>query len=156
VEIPPNRIVDVDGRDPERAPIPWQPGPGAGFTSGKPWLPITGEAERLSVASQEGDPSSTLQLVRRILALRAREPALQGGDQRWLDAAPSVLCYARDRRFLIALNFTSERVPLRLQDPPSPSADLELSTDAGRVLAEVELDTLVLEPDEGVVLSLPD
>ena len=23
-EIPPDRVVDVDGRDPERAPIPWR------------------------------------------------------------------------------------------------------------------------------------
>ncbi len=23
--IPPDRVVDVDGRDPERAPIPWTP-----------------------------------------------------------------------------------------------------------------------------------
>ncbi|MGZ8647997.1 MAG: alpha-amylase family glycosyl hydrolase, partial [Solirubrobacteraceae bacterium] len=43
-EIPPERVVDVDGRDPERAPIPWRPpsvaGPGAGFTTGEPWLPL--------------------------------------------------------------------------------------------------------------------
>src|SRR4051812_21211414 len=31
--IPPERVVDVDGRDPERAPIPWTPdAPGHGFT----------------------------------------------------------------------------------------------------------------------------
>ena len=33
-EIPADRVVDVDGRDPERAPMPWRPpaqvGPGAG------------------------------------------------------------------------------------------------------------------------------
>ena len=48
-EIPPDRVVDVDGRDPERAPIPWRPpseaGPGAGFTTGDPWLPLTSRAE---------------------------------------------------------------------------------------------------------------
>jgi alpha-glucosidase len=36
--VPPDRVVDVDGRDPERAPMPWlRPsvaGPGAGFTTG--------------------------------------------------------------------------------------------------------------------------
>ena len=32
--IPPDRVVDVDGRDPERAPIPWTPdAPGHGFTT---------------------------------------------------------------------------------------------------------------------------
>jgi alpha-glucosidase len=161
VEIPPELVVDVDGRDPERAPIPWEPpseaGPGAGFTTGVPWLPITPEAERLSVRSQLRDPHSTLQLVRRILALRAREPALQGGDQRSLDAAPSVFCYTRefDQRFLVALNFTSEPTPLELRESPAPSAEVELSTDPRRELAPVDLDTLVLGPDEGVILRLP-
>jgi alpha-glucosidase len=28
------------GRDPQRTPFLWQAGPGAGFTSGKPWLPL--------------------------------------------------------------------------------------------------------------------
>src|SRR5206468_11368472 len=28
------------GRDPERTPFPWTSGPGAGFTTGTPWLPI--------------------------------------------------------------------------------------------------------------------
>ncbi|MGE3141526.1 MAG: alpha-amylase family glycosyl hydrolase, partial [Thermoleophilia bacterium] len=36
-EVPPERVVDLDGRDPERAPIPWErpsvAGPGAGFTT---------------------------------------------------------------------------------------------------------------------------
>ena len=35
-EIPPERVVDVDGRDPERAPIPWTPpsaGPAYGFST---------------------------------------------------------------------------------------------------------------------------
>src|SRR4051812_11240788 len=68
-EIPPDRVVDVDGRDPERAPIPWQPpseaGPGAGFTTGVPWLPLIAEAEELCVARPAADPDSALSLYRR-------------------------------------------------------------------------------------------
>ena len=29
-EIPPDRVVDVDGRDPVRAPMPWRPPSAAG------------------------------------------------------------------------------------------------------------------------------
>ena len=44
-DIPPERVVDVDGRDPERAPIPWTPDePNHGFTTGDPWLPLVTEA----------------------------------------------------------------------------------------------------------------
>ena len=57
-------VVDVDGRDGTRGPMPWEPpsaaGPGAGFTTGRPWLPITSEAEAVAVSRQRLDPTSTL------------------------------------------------------------------------------------------------
>ena len=42
--IPAEAVVDVDGRDPERAPLPWTAGVNAGFTTGKPWLPLAPDA----------------------------------------------------------------------------------------------------------------
>src|SRR3954469_20566639 len=69
-EIPPDRVVDVDGRDPERTPLPWRPpsqaGPGAGFTTGEPWLPIGAGAEERNAETQAADPRSTLSLTRRL------------------------------------------------------------------------------------------
>jgi alpha-glucosidase len=77
-EIPPERAVDVDGRDPQRAPMPWrrpsQAGPAAGFTAGEPWLPVVADAERLCVEAQQKDPGSTLAFVRSLVWLRVREP----------------------------------------------------------------------------------
>jgi alpha-glucosidase len=148
----------VDGRDPERAPIPWGPpsqaGPGAGFTSGEPWLPIVADAERLAVAAQARDPGSTLSFVRRLLALRARSDALQGGAQRSVDAPPGLFCFVRKaarERLLVALNFTSERVPLGLRG----AAAIQLSTHVMRRATDVDLTDVVLEPDEGLVMNLP-
>ncbi len=112
--IPPERVVDVDGRDPERAPIPWRPpseaGPGAGFTDGEPWLPLVEDAESLCVERQAADPASTLSLTRRLAALRAAEPALQGGDQRPCDLGHTVLAWTRGDTFLVAVNFATEPV----------------------------------------------
>jgi alpha-glucosidase len=146
-EVPRDRVVDVDGRDPERAPIPWEPGPGAGFTTGEPWLPLVADADRLAVATQREDPASTLNFVRTLLALRSSI----GGAQRSVDASPGLYCYERDRH-LIALNFTSERVPLGLEG----DAAIELSTDPARALCAVHLGELVLGPDEGVVMRLAE
>lgn len=99
-EIPPDRVVDVDGRDPERAPIPWRPpsvaGPGAGFTTGEPWLPLVADAERLCVERQAGDPRSMLTLVRRLGEPRRRRQVLQIGVQRSLDAGTDVLAWLRE------------------------------------------------------------
>jgi len=149
--VPPERVVDVDGRDPERAPIPWRPpseaGPGAGFTDGEPWLPLVDDAETLCVERQAADPRSTLALARRLAALRAGEPALQGGDQRSLDLGSSVLGWSRGDAFLAAVNFAAEPVAVALP----AGAELLLSTDAGRA-AGGPVETL--GPSEGVLLRL--
>ena len=160
--VPPDRVVDVDGRDPERSPMPWRrpslAGPGAGFTTAEPWLPVVSGAESLCVESQEQDPGSTLAFVRSLTRLRSREPTLQSGKQRLADAASDVFCYERelDRRFLIALNFSSHRVPLALSDDAPGPAFLELSTHPGREHGAVDLQDLVLEPDEGLILRLSE
>ncbi|MGH3200469.1 MAG: alpha-amylase family glycosyl hydrolase [Streptosporangiaceae bacterium] len=159
-EIPPDRVVDVDGRDPERAPMPWRPpsqaGPGAGFTAAQPWLPVISAADSLCVETQQRDPASTLAFVRRLLHLRSREPTLQSGTQRPVGAAPDVFCFERqlDRRFLVALNFSSRPVPLALDRNADGPAVLELSTDTGRDYGLIGLRDFVLEPDEGVILRL--
>jgi alpha-glucosidase len=115
-EVPPDRVVDVDGRDPERVPIPWDAAaPGAGFTTGEPWLPLHPEAARFAAAAQEGDPDSPLALHRRLLALRRATPALTEGTYRSLDTAPGVFAYERAHdgdRLVVALNFAAEPRPL--------------------------------------------
>jgi alpha-glucosidase len=157
-EIPADRVVDVDGRDPERAPMPWRPpaqaGPGAGFTTAEPWLPVVADAGFLCVESQQHDPGSTLAFVRRLIHLRSREPTLQSGAQRLVGAAPDVFCFERqlDQRFLVALNFSSRRVPVALADDARGPAVLELSTRPEREHGPVDLTNLVLEPDEGMIL----
>jgi alpha-glucosidase len=153
-------VVDVDGRDPERSPMPWRrpslAGAGAGFSTADPWLPVVADAESLCVESQQQDPRSTLAFTRELIHLRSREPALRSGGQRPVIAAPDVFCFERDlgRRFLIALNFSSDRVPLALADDASGPAFLELSTDPGREHGAVNLRDLVLEADEGLILRL--
>ena len=98
VPIPPDRVQDPWerrvpglGRDPVRTPMPWTPD--GGFTTGAPWLPYGDDTA--SVAQQERDPGSLLALYRRLLALRAAEPALATGTLELTRAADGVLAYTR-------------------------------------------------------------
>ena len=165
-EIPPQRVVDVDGRDPERAPIPWRPpseaGPGAGFTTGDPWLPLVADAERLAVARQDGDRASSLSLSRRLAALRRCEPVLQGGEQRSLTLGDDLLAWLRigeqGERLLAIVNFADRA--RRLSEPVDlpRHGRLELSTEPARDRAnagqELALDGLELAPCEAVLVRL--
>src|SRR3954469_496243 len=155
-EIPPERVVDVDGRDPERAPIPWRPGRGAGFTTGEPWLPLVADADELCVERQADDLRSTLTLTRRLAALRAADPVLQHGEQRSLDAGEDLLAWERtgpERRVLAVVNFAAEARPLRLPAGLPDRGTIELSTDPDRPAGEIGLADLVLGPAEALLIS---
>jgi alpha-glucosidase len=125
VAIPPDRVQDpweVNvpghglGRDPVRTPIAWAAGPGAGFTTGAPWLPID-TRPAVTVAHQQDDPHAMLGYTRRLLALRRAEPALAQGDIHVLHADDCVLAYRRaapdgGAGLAIALNFSDRPQPL--------------------------------------------
>jgi alpha-glucosidase len=121
VPIPEERAQDparfrAVGRDPERTPMQWSRGPGLGFTTGQPWLPLGDPG--ITVEAQRDDPDSLLSLYRRLTWLRKRSAALTAGSYRPLDGMPaSVLAYLREaeeERLLVVLNFANEpcTVPL--------------------------------------------
>jgi alpha-glucosidase len=157
-EIPSESVVDVDGRDPERAPIPWEPpseaGAAAGFSTGRPWLPLVADAERLCVRNQLKDPDSLLSLVRRLARRRREDACLQRGEHRSLDAGKGILAYLRElegESLLILLNFTAEA--RGLDHPGLPAkATVELCTHPERGPGTVTVGDLELRPNEGVVL----
>jgi alpha-glucosidase len=83
------------GRDGARTPMPWDATPGAGFTTGTPWLPIDPAHRALSVAAQAHDPASPLSLTRRLLALRRSLPGFGNAAIEWIDTAPQLLAFDR-------------------------------------------------------------
>ena len=89
VPVPAERVVDVDGRDPQRAPIPWEPpsraGPGAGFTRGG--AVATPEPRRGARQRRDAGRGSLVRacLYRGLLAERRSRPDLQGGTMEFLD-----------------------------------------------------------------------
>jgi alpha-glucosidase len=83
------------GRDGCRIPIPWHPGPGLGFTTGTPWLPMPAEWAAVSVQAQEQSSGSTLELVRSALRLRHALPALTVGSFAWRESPRGTLAWER-------------------------------------------------------------
>ncbi|MFZ9042164.1 MAG: glycoside hydrolase family 13 protein [Ilumatobacteraceae bacterium] len=85
----------IKGRDGCRVPIPWSSdGPSYGFGPAPGWLPQPASFGRLCVERQDGDPSSSLSLHRRAIAVR-RE--VFGTDERitLVDRGAEVLAYER-------------------------------------------------------------
>ena len=133
------------GRDPARTPMPWESGPGAGFTvpGAEPWLPI-GDPGAANVAEQRDDPRSILHLCRRLIELRRAEADLRGAPYQRVQTPGPVWAYRRGR-FCVVLNLgdAAERAGV--------GGRIEVSTSCEREGQEVS--ELELGPWEGAVLS---
>ncbi|MDQ6635414.1 MAG: alpha-amylase family glycosyl hydrolase, partial [Gemmatimonadota bacterium] len=63
-----------------RTPMQWTRQPNAGFTRGTPWEPLQPEWAARNVEVQTSDSTSLLDLYRRLIRLRAENPALAAGE----------------------------------------------------------------------------
>ena len=154
-EIPPDRIRDPaelrqpgkgQGRDAERTPFPWQPGPGAGFSSGTPWLPIGHDTP---MTTQRDDSASMLSLHRQLLALRRQYSALATGNVEAVEANGAILSFRRRdaaATLQIIANTGGEETGIAL-----PAGEILLSTYAEAGAARVP-ERLTLRPNEALVI----
>jgi alpha-glucosidase len=143
------------GRDPERTPMQWTGDERAGFTMGKPWLPVADDYETINVAVERNQGTSILNLYHRLIELRRAEPALSVGGFAPLPADNDLIAYVRktdERRLLVVLNLGAKARRFSMTELHCRSAVL-LSTHLDQNRAELR-DQLELRGDEGVIIEL--
>lgn len=140
-------------RDGARTPMPWAPGPNAGFCQPDvdPWLPLGKDYDRVNVETELEDPKSMLNLYRRLLQLRSESMALRFGSfLTHPSSTEEVFAYRREsdtETMTVVLNFSdgTREMPIR-------KGRVRFSTlDPGRdddVRKGIEL-----APREGVIVS---
>ncbi len=160
VDVPPEESIDAPAkrvapdfpwwdRSRCRTPMPWTGEPGAGFTTGRPWLRFGPDIDHRNVAAQLDDPGSVLAAYRRVLAARQTLPALQAGALRLVRSEPDVLAYRRlapgpdDAEVLVGIAFAAEGGVLSLPRLPrgrvwrpmvATTPDLPMLDPSGRAL----------------------
>ncbi len=101
------------GRDGERTPMQWNATANAGFSDGKPWLPVPPTYTQVNVADEERNPNSLLNWYKALIALKKTNSAFAHGNNVMLDTANTkVLSWLRQtpsgRQVVISANFTPE------------------------------------------------
>jgi alpha-glucosidase len=156
----PEQIQDPQGknigisRDPSRTPMQWSAEPFGGFSQATPWLPLSVDYSVRNVQRQTSDPTSLLNLYRRLLELRRQEAALSVGTYTPVVTAGDLLAYLREgagKRFLVVLNLGHGSGQLRI-DGLGTGAVI-IATEAERE-GELVRDRVVLTGDDGVVVAL--
>jgi alpha-glucosidase len=151
--IPPDRVRDVNARDPERTPMQWDASHAAGFSTGDPWLPVASGYEKRNVAAQRDDPDSLLSLYRRLIWLRKGSRALRGGAYRTVKAPAGAYAYVREagsERAFVALNFTRADRVVSFEDG---QGRVVFATDRTREGDDQSLQRVALGPDEALILT---
>jgi len=99
------------GRDNARTPMQWSPGENAGFTTGKPWLPVNENHSIINAAAAMADENSTFHYYQKLIALRKEYSIFRDGWFELMDPDnENVFAYTRDTEdahMLVVCNFTS-------------------------------------------------
>ncbi len=144
-------------RDQGRTPVQWDASPGAGFTTGTPWLAVNPDHVTVNAAAQLDDPGSVLAHYRRLIALRHADPVVTDGDfELLLPDHPAVWAFLRripDAELLVAANFSADVTGVRLPLDDWAGASVVLTSHSRDPLQPPP--TLKLRPWESVVWRRP-
>ncbi len=99
------KTIKKVSRDHARTPMQWNFGANAGFTGGKPWIPVNPNFNWLNVKAQQKDSQSVLSFYKKMLQLRKEHEALVYGSTHlsFLEC-PYVYAYTRvygEARYLV-------------------------------------------------------
>ncbi len=147
------------GRDGERTPMQWTPGPQAGFSSNPhTWLPVETNHKTVNVEIESADKTSLLNWNKQLIAIRRSNPALHSGAMTMLDESnPSVLSYLRrgpdGKAVVVSVNLTARPQTVSLTSSGSGQVKTIL-TDAPSLQGQTSLAGIMLPPYASWVGSL--
>lgn len=146
-----------------RTPMQWDSSPNAGFSTAPEsgiYLPVDPDADRPTVERQQSDPSSLLNYVKGLLALRAAVPALgTAGDWQYLSSVddPYPMVFMRslgDEKYIIALN-PGGRPASAVFDAPAEKAVAVYGTDtSARYTVAKGKANIKLKPTSAVIFKV--
>lgn len=143
------------GRDPERTPMQWNASENAGFTRGKPWLPLMEDYKQVNVEEELKNENGMLKYYRKLIRLRMQEPALHTGEYFPVYTEGNLLSYIRKnsgKKFLIALNLGGSQELFR-PITPSWKGVIRIATHPGLEGNEIS-GTLKLNANLGIVVEI--
>jgi oligo-1,6-glucosidase len=141
-------------RDQGRTPVQWDASPGAGFTSGVPWIAVNPDHADVNAAAQVGAAGSVFEHYRRLIALRHADPVVTDGEfALLLPEHPAIWAFARrgrDAELLVAANFSADAVSAVLPlEAGWADAEVVLASHPGR--SPRQPPELALAPWESVI-----
>ena len=112
--------IHARSRDNARTPMQWTAGENAGFTTGKPWLPVNPNCSYINAEAAMADPNSVFHHYRKLIELRKQYDVIRDGNFTLLNARDEkIFAYTRDTRdkhLLVVCNFTGETLDYEIPE----------------------------------------
>ncbi len=109
-------------RDNARTPMQWTAGENAGFTTGKPWLPVNENKSLINAEAALEDENSVFHYYQKLIALRKQYRVFRDGNFTLLcPEDPQRFLYEREiegEHLLVICNFSPDWAPLNTQPIP--------------------------------------
>ena len=106
------RSIRARSRDNGRTPMQWTAGENAGFTTGKPWIPVNPNCQEINAEAALADPESVFHHYQKLIQLRKEYDVFRNGSfELWNRGNDKVFAYTRDteqEHLLVVCNFTGE------------------------------------------------
>ena len=104
--------IHARSRDNARTPMQWTAGENAGFSTGKPWMPVNPNYTEINAEAALADPNSVFHYYQKLIALRKNYDVLRNGSFTLLcPEDEKIFAYTRDtdrEHMLVVCNFTEE------------------------------------------------
>jgi alpha-glucosidase len=152
------------GRDGERTPMQWTPGPQADFsTNPNTWLPIPPSYKWVNVETESGDSISMLNWYKQLIKLRRTNNALKDGRMKMLNRDnKAVLSYLRtspnsDTSVIVAVNMSDkpQKISFNLKQMRNKNHTVHtLATDEASLWPVSSLKSITLPPYASWVASI--
>lgn len=89
-------FVHLFSRDNARTPMQWNAEANAGFTTGKPWLPVNENFTNINAESENNNDASVLSWYKKLIQLRAEKSSLtEGRFEALIPDHPQIFAYKR-------------------------------------------------------------
>jgi len=109
-------IIAARSRDNGRTPMQWDDTPGAGFTTGTPWLGIPDNHVTINAEAEVDDPSSIYAFYKELVRLRKQMEIIADGQIRYIPSGhDSILAYERtlgQEKLTVYCSVSGEELPL--------------------------------------------
>ncbi|MBP3694594.1 MAG: alpha-glucosidase [Thermoguttaceae bacterium] len=155
-------LISLRGRDNARTPMQWDDSPNAGFSDGKPWIPVNPNYPQINAKDQLTRENSVFRFYQKLIALRKEHAILTTGRYEPLDLEdPDTFAYLRiteSEKLLVLCNYRAHEAGVKLTEElwseiQEKTVQLLLTNEEDGS-APVLASTVTLRPYEAAVLKI--